>query len=476
MRILIAEDELLERKAMIKFIEANFNDMKVVGEAPNGRRAIELAQTVKPDIIFMDIKMPGLNGLEAIEKIRQVNSAVKFILVSAYDSFAYAKQAMQFGIKEYILKPGKKEEIVRAILRVQKEILFEQKKDEETLKSNELVKEHLLTKLMKNPVDEGAKSIQRQFFPVCKNGYFLVVQMERDIPLENFYSILEKHLTTPFIMQHHDDQYTICVFTPGKVNKAEILHAARGVQLELGNDSFVGAGNPSATIDDLPKSYQEAFTACYELEKEGSRHYGFLNKKENSIHRDKSMSRLIEIIERGNDQDAVQLYKEDLRYFGTRDVDELYLRIKDMMMERGLAVPERSLSELTTEKDWEKFITACCLRMQDYYQSKQYIEKAKTFMQQHFQRSLTLEETALHVGLSPNYFSNLFKQEFGTTFIDYLTKIRLQRAKELLEENRFSLKEISSMVGYNDPNYFSRVFKKHFSESPKHFRQTILKK
>src|SRR5690625_7943846 len=108
MRILIADDELLERKSMKKFIETNFSNMNVVGEAVNGRQAIELAETAQPDIIFMDIKMPGINGLEAIKQINANYPAIKFILVSAYDTFDYAKQAMASGIKDYILKPGKK--------------------------------------------------------------------------------------------------------------------------------------------------------------------------------------------------------------------------------------------------------------------------------------------------------------------------------------------------------------------------------
>lgn len=112
MRILIADDELLERQAMKKFIRENFSEMDVVGEAANGRMAIELAEKLQPNIIFMDIKMPGINGLEAIEQIYAAQPSVKFILVSAYNTFEYAKQAMQYGIKDYLLKPGKKKKSV----------------------------------------------------------------------------------------------------------------------------------------------------------------------------------------------------------------------------------------------------------------------------------------------------------------------------------------------------------------------------
>ncbi|WP_158701677.1 response regulator [Lentibacillus sp. Marseille-P4043] len=475
MRVLIAEDELLERKAMKKFIEDNFNDIKVVGEAPNGRKAIELAKTLQPDIIFMDIKMPGINGLEAIETIIQINPVIKFILVSAYDSFEYAKQAMTFGIKEYILKPGKKEEIIKAIRRVQKEIVMERQQVEEKTQSNQVLKEHLITKLMQYPIETDAINIHRKFFSTMTCGYFLVVQAKGNFLQNELNHILEKLIETPFIAHHHENLYAICIFLRRRPDKAEILRTARGIHLKLGQGSFVGAGHSYSSIDQFPKSYQEAFIACYQLEKENARHYGFFNRETYTDNRE-SLTRLIEKVEQGNDQDAVRLYKEYQDFLLQHNLDELYLHMKRIMLERGIAFPERPRSEIMTTKDWERFITVCCMHIQDYYQSKQYIEKAKKYIQQHFQGSITLEETAAHVNLSPNYFSNMFKHEFGTTFIEYVTKVRLHKAKELLEENNYSLKEISYMVGYKDPNYFSRVFKKHFSESPKRFQQGILKK
>src|SRR5699024_2579700 len=98
------------------------------------------------------------------------------------------------------------------------------------------------------------------------------------------------------------------------------------------------------------------------------------------------------------------------------------------------------------------------------------------YLSAHYDQDVTLEDVASSVDLSPNYFSNLFKQEFGETFIDYLTKLRLNKARELIRENRYSLKEISFMVGYKDPNYFSRVFKKYDGQSPRQFQKATFKK
>ncbi|MDY0404803.1 response regulator [Virgibacillus sp. 179-BFC.A HS] len=175
MRIIIAEDELLERKAMKKFIAENFPSMEVVAEAENGRKAIQLAAEKSPDLMLMDIKMPGINGLDAIETIQKEQPHIKFIVVSAYDSFAYAKKAMQFGIKDYILKPSRKEEIVQTLLRVKKEVTAARERQKEKHQTNELLQEQLLRKVMQHPITDEVKQLQQQLFAQMKSGTFLVV-------------------------------------------------------------------------------------------------------------------------------------------------------------------------------------------------------------------------------------------------------------------------------------------------------------
>jgi two-component system, response regulator YesN len=97
--------------------------------------------------------------------------------------------------------------------------------------------------------------------------------------------------------------------------------------------------------------------------------------------------------------------------------------------------------------------------------------KAKEYIDEHFAEAITLEEAAEHVGLSPYYFSKLFKDRFGITFIDYITEIRIKRAKELMENPDVSVKEVCYTVGYKDPNYFSRVFKKYTGLTPSEYRK-----
>src|SRR3954468_19405511 len=103
----------------------------VIGEAQNGRIAIEMAQEHRPDIIFMDIKMPGIDGVQAVKEIKKFDQGIRFIMVSAFNTFEYAKEVMQQGVKEYILKPSRKQDILAALDRVSSDILEESKQREE---------------------------------------------------------------------------------------------------------------------------------------------------------------------------------------------------------------------------------------------------------------------------------------------------------------------------------------------------------
>ncbi|MCM2536206.1 response regulator [Neobacillus pocheonensis] len=131
LKILLVDDEVLERKGLAKMITDAIEDIRVIGEAANGRKAIEMAEEHRPDIIFMDIKMPGIDGVQAVKEIKKLLPSTRFIMVSAFNTFEYAKEVMQQGVKEYILKPSRKQDILAAIERVSTEILEDRKQRDE---------------------------------------------------------------------------------------------------------------------------------------------------------------------------------------------------------------------------------------------------------------------------------------------------------------------------------------------------------
>ncbi|AIF45586.1 response regulator [Virgibacillus sp. SK37] len=472
MRIIIAEDELLERKAMKKFIEQNFAEMTVVGEAVNGRMAIELAEAKQPDVIFMDIKMPGINGLEAIREIHKQHPQTKFILVSAYDSFDYAKEAMQYGIKDYILKPGKKEEIVKAIMRIKKELETEKELQQQ---SRAMLEERFLLQAMKQKGSEELHDMKQQLFPEMKSGSFLVVTFSEKADGKRLMEVLPSICPYTFICRLSGERATVCILADVVMEKAELLTLAKKISNQLEGAVYIGIGFPVKRLAQLYLSYEQAYTASLQLAADRKSNFSFPNEKEQDVMLEHIVEGLLGLVEKGDGEEAVRMFRQYQVQFPESTLEELYIKIKSLFMERDMELGVRAYSMLKTTEAWCDFLLLSCMHMQQLHQSKQYMEQAKHYIAEHYQEPLTLEKVAATVHLSTNYFSNIFKQERGETFTEYLAKIRMQQAKKLIESNQYTLKEISYMVGYNNPNYFSRVFRKHFNESPKQFQRSIFK-
>ena len=127
--ILIVDDERVERVALKRIIEEGIENIKIVGEAENGRRAIQLAENLQPDLIFMDIQMPETDGLAAIKEISIVCPTIQYIIVSAYDTFEYARQALRLGVKDYLLKPSRVDTIIETVQNVIKRIRLEKREE-----------------------------------------------------------------------------------------------------------------------------------------------------------------------------------------------------------------------------------------------------------------------------------------------------------------------------------------------------------
>lgn len=474
MRILIAEDELLERKAMKKFIQDNFEDMTVVGEAVNGRKAIELAKELVPDIIFMDIKMPGVNGLVAVEKIHEMLPRTKFILVSAYDTFDYAKQAMQFGIKDYILKPGKREEITTALFRLRKEILNEERLEEEKQQSEKLLNESFIRKLMKQPLEDDAFVLQGQIYPLMKTGYFFVVTSDKILEEKRTTDIIKKYLPEFHIVFRENNVFTVLILVKDCVSKADQLLVARQIQQDLGEDVFIGLGHVMDSLKKLSTSYREAYTASLQLKTARKSNHGFMQQPDDK--QENFVSSIVQEIEKGKRNDAIAIFENHALQLTASDKESLYMSIQTMLTKKRIALVKGAVFTLWSTEDWVIYLNDCCNKVNEYYQSKRSMTIAKEYIMAHYMESISLKDIAELVNLSPNYFSNLFKEEFGETYIEFLTEIRMEKARELIVENTYSLKEISSIVGYKDPNYFSRVFKRYYHSSPKHFHDSIVEK
>ena len=449
-RLLIADDEALEREGLELMITRAMPDSFEIIHAANGRRAIELAEEHRPDIVMMDVKMPGIQGLEALQDIQALHSRVKMVLVTAYDHFAYAKQAIALGVRDYIVKPAKKEQIIGILQRLVQELEQERSKRTTELALRDtvsrlmpLVENELAMMLMHDQVQDWnvQQLIELAQFPL-QMGYALVIDAaapgtdeaceggSRRLRLETVYNAVRHELAgrlSCIVSPMIDERMTIFVRLQDGTQYAKEDVLALGEELvpmlrqAAEGMVHIGIGRLKLGIDKLRESYAEAACAA-------------------AYARDTASAAAVHF-----DQVPVRAGS--------------YSRPEQLQAIRSGAFAKEALHaaihQVQAGRDREAHAV---------------IEQARAIIHERFQLPLAMEEVAGMVHLSPYYFSKLFKQETGATFTDYITQLRISRACQYIEENKLSLKEICYQVGYRDPNYFSRVFKKVTGAAPTEYR------
>lgn len=418
--LLVADDEELERRAVKKVIASNFENVINIYEAKNGREAIEIGLNVKPDIVIADIKMPGINGLEAIKELKKSLNNTYFIILTAYDYFAYAKEAITNDVKDYMLKPFKKDELIKRINKAV-DTLEEQKRNRNAeMELREKI--YAMLPVLENELvyaimSDNLKSIDYKSYLSYLNinfdgGYCMVIRGNDEVKnqvknyLEGFIkpdynAVISSMFTKDIVMfiqsSSASDDYNM---------KLEAVALARKI-VDVTRKKFeasikIGIGKAYSSIERLSKSYNEALNA--------------LESSDGDIK----------------------------HYDDVKAAPDFNSKILEPAMDRKLS------------SDYDELLL-----------------KAKEFIEKNFNKDITLEETAHYVGVSSYYFSKIFKTLVGKNYMDYVTDLRIEKAKDMMENTSESIKEICYEVGYNDPNYFSRVFKKIEGVTPSEYKSRL---
>ncbi len=441
-RLLIADDEALEREGLEWIIQRMLPNTFQIIHAENGRVAIERAEEHRPHIVLMDVNMPGIQGLEAIREIKHKLPDTKFVMVTAYDYFAYAKEALSLGVKEYLVKPAKREQVIHTLEQLIQELELEKKK-----RSDELELRHKLSQLL--PLAENELAMMFMVdnitytdieqlsewlnFPL-EHGCAIVIAFPDRVKTDNKQKIYDTirgfaktYVSTSIVSSLIDRHMAIFINKAPSLSAAdwkeaatvfgEELCATAARQLEV--EILIGIGQTRTGVEGLRKSYFEAVFASNYFEQYGKVCH-FDELKQGTGH---------------------SVYNQEKQPAIAEAIPEAYV----------LSAMQR-------------------IREQREQQTQTVLDRAKNYIQGRYTEDLSLEEVADSVHLNPHYFSKIFKQQVGTTFIDYVTSLRIDKAKALMATGQLSLKEVCFEVGYNDPNYFSRVFKKVTGVTPSDYR------
>ncbi len=508
-KILIVDDERIEREGLRAILSRGMPDLDIA-EAPNGAAALDLAETFRPDLVLMDIRMPGMTGLEAVERLTATQPDVRCIMVTAFDTFEFARQAIKLGVKDYLLKPSKAREIVETVGKVRGQIEEERRSRALALqqqaalrKAMPLVETDVVTQLLFDHVHEvHLEELVGLLETKATHGMFALNVMLPPGAEAKYAAVKEKVRGAGWVGARNGRQIPAIVFREeNRSYRSQAVSLAQDLLTAAGGERtgewFVGIGGVCATLANIRQSYHEALLASMETSSFAVRYRLYedapLQSAEGAAagtHGRQREKQLLDHIRLGQ-WDAVQ--DKLLEMLAAYEHQGANLVQTQQRLLELLWLASRTLSDLGVEvaapfytfqaQDYRQLraeTSGMLERMKRAY-AEHYsrlepdtIHRIKQYIEEHSDEDISLEAIGKRVGLSPFYISKLFKEQLGVNYIDFLTECRIEKAKRLMADPGKSLKEIAIEVGYHDPNYFSKVFKKTSELSPTDYRKRLL--
>jgi two-component system response regulator YesN len=530
LKVIIADDEP-EVINLCKML-ITVTDVTIIGEAKNGMDLYDKIKTLEPDAVITDICMPQMNGLELISKARRDFPDVRFIVMSGFTEFDYAREALKFGVWDYLLKPLKKEELNQTLANLNSELL-RKKTLQQSLSATEdqlkesltLLREQSLREII-DKVKDGTETNELGDSVFCfdmrlvqcviinlDSCFFIKSVSSTQIPrtLEaTCKEILEESRKTAeetTLVRKESEAYMIFFFSQDKetqLSSKKLLSAIENIiQHSNIRNTFCHITAAASEIfkaapNTLEKAVLQARSAItWRLEKkEAFIYYDNETEKKEYLHYvpeiTKAENHLSEAIVRLNtnaicedltlifesvSKDAGSLYKQTERLLSVINAALKSLPSFSLIDDLKTIEQYQLIYGMYDPKCLAKQLTDYAISIIDTYKDLMMNAKASVVLQaeqyitENYASGITLKEVADHVGLNPNYFSSLFKAETGKGFLVYLQHIRTENAKRLLRETNHKIEVIAKEVGYYDVKSFTKVFQRETGVTPMRYRK-----
>ena len=534
LKVFLVEDEVVMRNGIKNNIPWEQEGFEFAGEASDGELAYPLIKKEKPDILITDIRMPFMDGLELSRLVKKELPQIKIIILSGYNEFDYAKTAINIGVTDYLLKPissaklleavkkvadmiEKEQDNARLIKRYEKEmeenILQEKHKLWGALASNRLSTIELLEKGQRLGIDFTASAYQVFLFKLMQEGDAtgcseeLNRASEKVNELAGSWEYVLSFDRSPegwaFLIKGESEEEVQSTYLETRKELLELVEGYPKVEY------FGGIGNVVHRIGDIQTSYKEAaraFSSRFFMDAnqiaDSAEMVKVQTEQDGKIDVSKMLSkkREHELVERflknGTTEEVDSFLDELFQNIGEQNcksllyrqyvVMDLFFCASDFLGNLELDIenlPEecRDINQIVEKaEDAENLryqignLFTETMQLRDSHSKKKYsklLEDAKAFIDENYKHDeMSLNTVAAQVNISPSYFSTIFSSEMGQTFVEYLTHVRLEKAKELLMCSNMRTAEIGYEVGYKDSHYFSYIFKKVVGCSPKEYR------
>lgn len=516
-KVFFVEDEIVAREGIRDNVDWKAHGFEFCGEAPDGEMALPLLQSLRPDILITDIRMPFMDGLELSRIVRERLPKTKVIILSGHDEFEYAQQAIKLGVSEYMLKPVSVQDLHLVLQKVAAELDRErieqvalQRLREQAEESRAALKERFLLRLLTG-VASSAEAIEKSGMlgiDLIARCYLVVLiriepaqsaetfDFQRCQRVQQMLAGMVEDNPDVFLLTKDMDELVLLI----KGNSAENLYEDRELLIaragpearRYGCELIVRSGAPQQRITDIQRSFGEATDGI----RSASGWHGGAFRFDKSELLKVGKSEIEDYLRSGTVEGLDALFETvvhplgksalgspvvraviftDIVMAAAKFVDELGGDVGAMFPELdNLETALTSIGATEQLRTGARDILSRALGFRDRQVSSQYagvIRQAQDFISRRYMDpELSLNNVAAQVNLSPSHFSAIFSQETGRTFKEYLTETRIKRAKEMLRMTTLKVFEIGYQVGYSDPHYFSHVFHKYTGLTPVEFR------
>lgn len=533
LRVFLAEDETIIRETLRDTVPWAQCGYTFAGEAADGEMALPLIRKLRPDVLITDIRMPFMDGLALSKLVLQEFPQMKVIILSGYDDFEYAQKAIGLGVERYLLKPITKSTLIGVLEEVREKIqgeraqqnylaqFHQEAQDYEQYARRRFFERIVGGQLSVPQIYEQAEKLDLDLRAQCYDIVLVSSMPERDTGAEAYSEpgarirdgLVAHFLKHPEYVLFRWNLASYAVLLLGDrgdmdriisrcVDKVRSLYETYGPEQKW----YVAVGTPTQRLSALPGCFEEvsrlwayrhilpeqhvlSADTVSVLTGTGADHdlsgldmakvnpavlTGVLHSasaQEISSFVDEYIHSLADGLE---SMPFCQYLMLSARFTATQFVESLDIGQKEFLSSLSCL---NMVGQRVSTDDLKRYLSDILLRaieLRDNLTGSQYkslLKQAVDYIDRNFQREdISLNRVAKEVNISPNYLSAVFSQEMGTTFVEYLTGKRMEKARELLRNSDLRSGEIAAAVGYKDSHYFSFLFKKTQGCTPRDYR------
>lgn len=503
--MLLVDDEAMVTQGLTRFVNWQEAGYTVAGTATSVAKALDFLEKEPVDLVITDIQMPGQNGIDLIRILKEKYPQIKSIILSGYTEFSYAQQAIRLGALDYLTKPINFSSMRTLLEEVSKKLDEENQRSGEDSRMQELLT-HTLILNIANGVEYDEKRAAVCLNTKCPITAVRLSQRDKGNLPENMHKELKErfapcHVTSP-------SEAELLLILEGERDSAEVFRQLTGLSEEVslcGVSLCVGVSEQCQGYSQLRNAVMQAGKAMrYQKARSGPGvmlyeqvHQMFMNHTEND---DEVIHHLVELLitpemrgqllgEFANAISAIANHPgysiASVQRFCTELLVEMDGPIQDMDLpdySRHALLSEALMDVLGAKNaqdiqvymmDYLKRILDKLQLVDESQQAGELIDRVKDYISAHYAENLTLAVLSEIFYVCPAYLSRLFKKKTGINFVDHLTALRMEKAKELLANPALKVYNIAEMVGYENPRYFSRLFKEDTGCSPQEYRSML---